>query len=111
MPFIHKDLAAGRWSTLSYAEQMGNIGSEVERTIRATEAGDPDRKARALARALELLDLTLADPRRTAGEQAELRRLRTTLCDVFQGENTLGTTFKSLSDYFLEWGLKARADR
>jgi hypothetical protein len=109
---IHKQLAAGRWFTLTLAEQLGNVGSEVERTIRAAEAGDPERKALACTRALELLDLTLADPRRAGEqEQAELRRLRETLCDVFQGENASGTTFASLNDYFLEWGTVARAGR
>ena len=28
-------LAGGRWRTLTILEQMGNIGSEVERTIRS----------------------------------------------------------------------------
>jgi hypothetical protein len=107
---IHKQLAAGRWFTLTYAEQLGNIGSDVERAIRASETGDPERKQQAFARALELLDLTLNDPRR-AGEQPELLRLKETLCDVFQGENASGTSFKSLSSYFLEWALIARADR
>lgn len=111
MPPVHRQLAAGRWFTLTYAEQLGNIGSEVERTIRASEAGDPERKQSAYARALELLDLTIADPRRTAEEQAELRRLRETLCDVFTGKNASGATFQSLSDYFLEWGSAARAGR
>jgi hypothetical protein len=31
MNFVHKELAAGRWQTLSFMEQMANIGSEVER--------------------------------------------------------------------------------
>lgn len=51
MPVIHKQLAAGRWFSLTLAEQLGNIGSDVDRAIRAAETGDPDRKERALARA------------------------------------------------------------
>ena len=31
---IHKELASGKWRTLSLAEQMGNIGSEVSRARR-----------------------------------------------------------------------------
>jgi hypothetical protein len=27
----HRELAAGRWQTLSLAEQLGNVGSEVGR--------------------------------------------------------------------------------
>jgi hypothetical protein len=54
-------LASGRWRTLTILEQMGNIGSEVERAIRAHDAGRLDRFEHALERALELFDLTAAD--------------------------------------------------
>jgi hypothetical protein len=63
MPPIHHNLAAGAWQKLRLAEQMGNIGSEVARVIHWQEAGDDIEKEKALQRALELLDLTLADPR------------------------------------------------
>ena len=33
MEYYHKELAAGRWQTLTLSEQMGNIGSEVYRSI------------------------------------------------------------------------------
>lgn len=55
---MHTALAAGRWTTLTLAEQLANVGSEVDRTISAWEAQRSDRFDRALARALELLDLT-----------------------------------------------------
>ena len=32
----HAALATGRWSTLTLAEQLANVGSEVERTITRT---------------------------------------------------------------------------
>jgi hypothetical protein len=32
--FIHKELAAGKWFTLSLPEQLANIGSEVGRARR-----------------------------------------------------------------------------
>lgn len=33
MTFKHKDLAQGRWATMSLHEQMANIGSEVSRAF------------------------------------------------------------------------------
>ncbi len=33
----HKDLAAGRWYSLSLAEQLGNVGSDFERALRWKE--------------------------------------------------------------------------
>lgn len=34
MSYQHAELAAGRWRTVSLMEQLGNIGSEVERAIK-----------------------------------------------------------------------------
>lgn len=110
MPYIHKQLAAGRWFTLTLTEQLANVGSEVERTIRATKAGDEKQKQSAIARMLELLDLTLADPRHQERQQ-ELLRLREILYDVFQGENVSNTSFESLRQHFLEYGIVARMGR
>src|SRR2546427_7875249 len=61
---IHVGLAAGRWAALSLVEQLANVGAEVDRAVAAWEAQRPDRFDRALARALELFDLTAGDGRR-----------------------------------------------
>src|SRR5262249_60450549 len=53
-------LGWGRWAQLSLAEQLANVGAEVGR-MRPRRAGED--RARPFERALELLDLTLADPR------------------------------------------------
>jgi hypothetical protein len=110
MPPIHQELAAGRWFTLTLSEQLANIGSEADRTIRAAEAGDGERQERAFLRMLELLDLTLAD-QRWRGRYKEPCRLREILCDVFQGGNVSGTSFEWLSRHFLEYGIAARSQR
>ena len=49
----HKIAAAGGWARLELVEQLGNVGSEVERAIRAHEAGRTDRFESALERALD----------------------------------------------------------
>ena len=33
MAAIHRDLAAGRWASMSLVEQLANIGSEVSRCL------------------------------------------------------------------------------
>jgi len=40
---IHAELAAGRWFDLSLVEQLAHIGSEVDRAIRAWNAGKQTR--------------------------------------------------------------------
>jgi len=60
---LHKRAAAGAWARLELVEQLGNVGTEVDRTTKAHEAGRRRRFESALERALELFDLTAADPR------------------------------------------------
>jgi len=98
---IHGELAAGRWRELSLAEQLGHVGSEISRAIR-WKSRRPDIAEGALYRALELLDLTLADPRHR-GSPARLRevaRAREVVADFFGGPNQYGSTGPSLQKYF-----------
>ena len=107
MPFQHKTLAAGRWQTLSLTEQMANIGSEIERALSWRAKGDKETSQAAFFRALELLDLSLADPRHQ-GRRKELSRVRENLVDFFAGDNTSRTTPEKLSAYFFAFTYAAR---
>jgi hypothetical protein len=105
--YRHRELAGGRWSALSLAEQLGNVGSEVGRMRRAR---DEALRARAFERAIELLDLTLADPRwRT--RLREIARARELLCDAAMGGGEYGTTLEALDAYFLAFAVAARRNR
>ena len=105
----HRDLAAGRWWALSLAEQLGNIGSEISRAIRWTSR-NPDTAQAALYRALELLDLTLADPRlrRARPRLREVARVREVVVDFFAGSNQYGSTSASMQKYFDAYAIAAR---
>ena len=109
---VHRGLAQGRWFTLSICEQLANVGSEVERATRWHQRGEREHFERAFDRMLELLDLTIADPRwRHRGRLKELLRVREVLCDLFYGGNVYGTTFEDINKYFLYFGIAARANR
>lgn len=109
MTVVHKNLAAGRWFTLSLMEQLGNIGSEIERTIRWKNQHNDVRANTAMERALELLDLTIADQRWiTAHRLKELVRLREVLCDWFYGKNEYQSSDDAWKKYFLAFGIAAR---
>ncbi|HLG17655.1 MAG TPA: hypothetical protein VJH03_24645 [Blastocatellia bacterium] len=111
-PPIHKGLAEGRWFTFSIFEQLGNVGSEFERAAAAHQRGDRERFEMAFDRMLELLDLTIEDPKwRTGRRLRELLRLREEVCDVFYGNDTYGTSVEALKKYFLYFGIAARAGR
>jgi hypothetical protein len=105
-PPRHRALAEGGWSRLSLLDQLGNVGSEVGRAARWA-ARDPDVSGRALGRALELLDLTIADPR-WRGRRKEILRTREVLCDAAAGGHTYLTTLDDMERYFHQFAVAAR---
>lgn len=105
----HRELAAGGWGRLSLVEQLANVGSEVGRMRRWR--GLDDRLAQAaFERALELVDLTLADPR-WRHRLREIARARELLCDAATGGREYGTTLEDLDRYFLAFAVAARRSR
>ena len=60
---------------MSLPEQMGNIGSEVGRTVKWMNKNNELFRS-AAARALELMDLTITDPRWRGRRLRELARAR-----------------------------------
>lgn len=105
---IHPSLAAGRWRALSLMEQLGNVGSEVERALRARAQGKPERAERALDRALELFDLTATDPRWKLHQRREVLRAREQFCRVFFDETAEPDLADYLIKYFLQFAVAAR---
>jgi len=95
----HPSLAAGRWQTFSLAEQLANIGSEVERALNWLNKGNSEYSRLAFYRALELLGLTIADPRHRH-RLKEITRLREVLLDYFLGDNEFQSTEKQWRSYF-----------
>lgn len=111
MTTYHPELAAGRWSSFSIAEQLGNVGSEYERALRWKGQGDTVRFEHAFARALELLDLTISDPRWKNHRLKELTRLREVICDELDSKIREFNDLTDLREYFLYFGILARNER
>lgn len=107
MSIAHTDLASGRWHMMTLVEQMGNVGSEYERARRSHQDGNTVRFQRASDRFLELLDLTLSDPRWRGRRLRELARVREGACEELFGESS----GKSFEKYFLEFATAARAHK
>jgi hypothetical protein len=106
---VHRELAGGRWWTLSLAEQFGNVGSEISRAARWSSR-NPETARLAFHRALELFDLTLADPRLrgSSSRLREIARAREVVVDFFGGSNEYRSTAASLQKYFDQYALAAR---
>lgn len=106
----HPSLAAGRWQTLSLVEQMANIGSEVERALNWLKKNNSEYSQLAFLRALELLSLTIVDPRHRL-RLKEITRLREVLLDYFLGDNEFHSTEKAWRAYFYSFAYAAALER
>lgn len=106
----HPSLATGRWNRFSLIEQLANVGSEVERALAWRSKKNPEYSRLAFLRALELLGLTIGDPRHRR-RLKELTRLREALLDHFLGENAYGSTEKAWHAYFYAFGCAASLAR
>lgn len=105
--FLHKELAAGRWHTLTLFEQLGNIGSEVSRA-RSAQSKNERRFQSAVDRALELFDLTLSD-KRWRGRLREIGRAREVFCDAaYSNGKEYNSSLSDLERYFDHFALVAR---
>lgn len=104
-----RELAQSRWWTLSLMEQLGNVGSEVSRSLKWT-GRNPALAESALFRALELFDFTLADPRHHAhpARLREIARAREVVVDLLAGTNEFRTDGLSLMKYFDAFALAAK---
>ncbi len=106
---LHQSAAAGGWARLELIEQLGNVGSEVERAIRASEAGQGSRFESAFERALELFDLTATDPRWLGHRCQEILRAREEFCRLFFDPAVPEDSAEGLRRYFFQFAWAARA--
>ena len=107
----HAGLGGGRWFGLSILEQLGNVGAEVGRAIRAKSQHNDVRFQAAFDRALELFDLTLADPRWDLPRLREIARARETSVDFLFGDNQYNSSAASIDRYFTSFAVAARTRR
>lgn len=105
----HKDLALGRWSKLSFFEQMANIGSEVERALNWRIKKNADYAQKAFERALELIDLTL-DCDKNYTHLKEISRMREAVVDYFSGANQFMSSECSWRSYFMPFIYASRSN-
>ena len=104
--YYHKNLSSRSWQQLSFAEQMANIGSEVERAIKWKNKNKLERSQLAFFRSLELMDFTIAD-KNNIHRLGELCRTREVLVDYFFADNQYKSTDILWQKYFRAFTWKA----
>ena len=110
MTYQHQELAAGRWKEMSLLEQMANIGSEVDRALNWKMKSNNSFCQKAVDRALELLDLSLASTSELP-RLKELARTREALVDYFIGNNEYQSSDALWRKFFFHFALALRKDR
>ncbi|HOV22533.1 MAG TPA: hypothetical protein PLW95_07675 [bacterium] len=105
----HKELADGKWFKLSLVEQLANIGSEVLRAI-SWEKKDKNYSKLAAERGIELIDLTISDPKNRK-RLKEICRLRELVCDYFFFDNEYRSDEKQWENYFCPFMVYVRKKR
>ena len=104
---IHKDLSPERWFQFTLFEQLANVGTDISRAIDWRKKGDYDYSQRSFERALELLDLTIRDPKNKKGARKELVITREALIDYFLYDNVYQTSDTIWHEYFLDFNFAA----
>jgi hypothetical protein len=96
-----------------FVEQMGNIGSEVGRTIKYFKKGDKKSFTIAFEKALELFDFTLEDERWHDRRKkiGEIRELFCSLAGNTVMTDKLEKEMNKLYEYFLRIGAIANEKR
>lgn len=93
-----------KWASLSFYEQMGNIGSEVGRTMNAIRNNDEQALQGAYYRGLDLIDATVMNLS-TKGRRGELLRARELLSEAVESK----IVDQKLDNYFMTFAVLARS--
>ena len=108
---LHQGLTSERWSKFSIFEQLANVACDIGRTIDWKKKNDIQSSEAAFARALELLDLTIDDPKNKGPRRRELRRVKEMIIDHFMCDNTYNTTDDEWQRYFDDFLYAAGLER
>lgn len=95
-----------KWAKLSVFEQMGNIGSEVGRSMNALQRGDEAALNGAYHRGLDLIDATVSA---WTSEQRKRELLRAR--ELFAHAIESRTIDRQLDNYFMQYAIAGRAMR
>lgn len=94
-----------RWQSMTILEQMGNIGSEVGRALKAKRAGEDFEPA--LRRALDLFDATLEPliAKKSPRAKEVLRSKDQFLRALYEKDDS------GIENYFMQYAIAARLHR
>lgn len=98
--YIHGEDTRRDWQTRPITYQMGNIGSEVSRSLKWTAKGNKTRANKAIDRALELFDFTIEANAKNPARLTEVLKARDEFCDYFFNNNSYHTDPVRMQKYY-----------
>jgi len=106
---FHKDLTQSKWNRLDIFNQMANIGSEFYRAVNWQKKSKKVSN-QAIDRMLELIDLTIDDPKNYKSLK-EIVRLREVLADLLVFDNIYQSDIEKTKNYFYAFNWAARVQK
>ena len=100
LKYIHCEDTRKSWGSHPITYQMGNIGSEVSRSLKWTEKGNQKRADTSIDRALELFDFTIAANQHNHPRLKEILIAREEFCDYFFNNNSWHTDPVKMQKYY-----------
>lgn len=98
--YIHSKEAHDDWLNRPITYQMGNIGSEVSRSLKWAAKGNQPRADKAIDRALELFDFTIEANLKNHARLTEILKARDEFCEYFFGDNSYRTDPIAMQKYY-----------
>lgn len=101
-----------RWSAMTIFEQMGNIYSEVGRSIIAKQRNNQEDCNYAVIRALDLFDATVDDlVRQKSPRTKEVLRAKDQYLHAIYDQNAGHDACINIDRYFMQYAIAARLHR
>jgi hypothetical protein len=101
-----------RWAAMNIFEQMGNIYSEVGRSINAKQQNKQQDCDYAVVRALDLFDATVDDlVRQKSPRTKEVLRAKDQYLHAIYDQSATPNIFTDVDRYFMQYAIAARLHR
>jgi len=101
-----------KWAALTIFEQLGNIYSEVGRSLKAKQAGDQERAEQAMFRAIDLFDATVEALLASGSPRVkEVLRAKEQYLDAMTDREPAALDLEGLDRYFMQFAIAARLRR
>lgn len=100
------------WGKLDIFNQMGNIYSEVGRSLKTRSAENINDHNEAVARAIDLFDATIASLINDESPKAkEVLRSKEQFLDIVNDKDASQEVVNGLERYFMQYAIAARLNR